>query len=315
MSEIGFAEEPGALRDLLRDHQAQIVMLRQELDETNRGVIVLYAELDDQAEQLRHAKRVSETRFLAVYEHAPCGIALLDEAGCVIENNPALDRMLAIESNALRGRQLREFADARWSAVLDAVSRPVGGKVAPKEVVMRRSNGEEACLEWSAAADIQDGLALAMAIDVSERAELERLRLEWLERERGARGDAERGSQMKDDFISVLAHELRAPLNVVAGWAQVFKRNAPEEMRRGIDAIERSCTTQARLIADLLDMSRLRVGKLAMTYCEVDTLMAVTQAVDSLRATAERAGVSLIVDSAGTPPRIQADASRLQQVV
>ncbi len=308
-------EDVDDLRALLREQEAQIVMLREELEETNRGVVALYAELDDQAEQLRRAQRVSETRFLAVYQHAPCGIALIDQAGLVAENNPALERMLAVDVHALRGRQLREFADPEWAAALDAVSRPVAGAVARQEIAMRRPDGGEARLEWSAAADVDEGLALALAMDVSQRAELERLRVEWLERERGARGDAERGSRMKDDFISVLAHELRAPLNVMAGWAQVFKRIAPEEMRRGVDAIERSCATQARLIADLLDMSRLRLGKLAMTFSEVDPAAEVIQAVDSLRATAEHAAVLLEVEVEDAPGLIQADGSRLQQVV
>ncbi len=313
--ENGSDKEMEALRAAMLDQESQIAMLREELDETNRGVVALYAELDDQAEQLRRAKQVSETRFLAVYEHAPCGIALIDGAGRVAENNPALDRMLAVEAHALRGRQLSEFADARWADALDAVSRPVGGAIARHEVAMRRQDGLEARLEWSAAANIEDGLALALAMDVSQRAELERLRVEWLERERGARGDAERGSRMKDDFISVLAHELRAPLNVVSGWAQVFKRQAPEGMTRGVAAIERACATQARLIADLLDMSRLRLGKLAMTFSAIDPAVEISNALDALWSTAEQAGVELRFEVEDAPSSVDADPSRLQQVV
>ena len=66
----------------------------RELDETNRGVVALYAELDDQAEELRRAKEVSETRFLAVYRHAPCGIALIDANGLIVEANLALEALL-----------------------------------------------------------------------------------------------------------------------------------------------------------------------------------------------------------------------------
>ena len=311
-----------ALRALAREQQAkmldqegQISMMREEIDETNRGVVALYAELDEQAEGLRRAKKVSETRFLAVYEHAPCGIALIDESGRVAENNPALERMLAVEADAIRGRELRDFADERWSDALDAVSRPAGGAVSRREVSMRRRDGAEARLEWSASADVEEGLALALAMDVSQRAEIERLRVDWLERERDARGQAERGSRMKDDFMSVLAHELRAPLNVVSGWAQVFKRTAPEPMRRGVEAIERACATQARLIADLLDVSRLRLGKLAMTFEDVDPAAEVGHAVDTLRATAEQAGVALEIRVEGALRRIRADPTRLQQVV
>ncbi len=300
-----------ALRSLLRDQEAQIAMLRDELDATNRGVVALYAELDDQAAQVRR----SERRFLAIYEHAPCGIALLDNAGGLVAANPALERMLGIRSEALLGQALRAFADPEWSEALDGVSRPEAGTIVRREVSMRLPDGGSARVEWSSAADIEEGISLALAMDVSQRAELEALRAQWLERERSARGDAERGSREKDDFISVLAHELRAPLNVIAGWAQVFKRTAPDGMSRGVGAIERACSTQARLIADLLDMSRLRLGKLAMTFSEIDPAAEVAHALDALRSTAEQAGVALDLVVEDAPARIDADAARLHQVV
>jgi PAS domain S-box-containing protein len=308
-------DEVLALRELSRDLQAQLSMAQVELDETNRGVLALYAELDDQAEELRRAKRVSETRFLAVYRHAPCGIALLDGDGLILETNPALEALLGRSAAALGARALREFADPQWGSALDAVGRPASGTISHQEVNMRRGDGSGIRLEWGATAEIEDGLTLALAMDVSQRAELEALRAQWLERERSARGEAEHASRQKDDFISILAHELRGPLSVVSGWAQVFRRASPEGMRKGVDAIERACATQSRMITDLLDMSRLRLGKLAMTFSEIDPSAEVTHALEALRATADKAGVALEVDMAGAPPRAQADQSRLQQVV
>jgi len=82
-----------------------------------------------------------------------------------------------------------------------------------------------------------------------------------------------------------------------------------------LDAVERACATQARMITDLLDMSRLRLGKLAMTFSDVDPSAELAHALEALRATADKAGVAMEVDVAGAPPRAEADQSRLHQVV
>src|SRR6185436_9007256 len=84
----------------------------------------------------------------------------------------------------------------------------------------------------------------------------ERRRL--LEGEREARSVAEHSNRMKDEFLATLSHELRTPLNAILGWSMLLGRPglSNEESRRGLDAIERNARLQARLIEDLLDMSR-----------------------------------------------------------
>src|SRR6201995_3071185 len=148
-----------------------------------------------------------------------------------------------------------------------------------QEVPITRPDGSLAYVEWNVSAQIEPGVTMVVATDVSQRVELERTRLQWLERERAARGDAEQGNRMKDGFIAVLAHELRTPLNAILGWAQVLrKRGGTDEAMRGVAAIERNGATQARMIGDLLDMSRLRLGKLAMTFATIDPAVEVAAA-------------------------------------
>ncbi len=140
--------------------------------------------------------------------------------------------------------------------------------------------------------------------------------MRWVERERVARGDAEQGSRMRDDFIAVLAHELRTPLNAIMGWAQVLhKRGGSDEVMRGVTAIDRNCKTQARMIADLLDMSRLNMGKLAMTFERVDPLQEVLAAVDAMKGVAEQKGIFVKIQAGERYRPVRADASRLQQVI
>ena len=106
---------------------------------------------------------------------------------------------------------------------------------------------------------------MAVVNDVSARILLEQQRQQLLDRERVARGAAERISRMKDDLIAVLSHELRTPLNAIMGWTHVLKlRGGSDETMRGLSAIERNGNIQARMISDILDMSRFNLGKMRL---------------------------------------------------
>ncbi len=92
-------------------------------------------------------------------------------------------------------------------------------------------------------------------------------RRELLESERAARIDAERANVVKDEFLATLSHELRTPLSAIVGWVHILRgklKTTLPELLKGVDVIERSTKAQVRLIDDLLDMSRIRSGKLTL---------------------------------------------------
>ena len=122
---------------------------------------------------------------------------------------------------------------------------------------------------------------------------------------------------MKDDFIAVLSHELRTPLNAIMSWTHVLRqRGGNAETMRGLAAIERNGTTQARMISDLLDMSRLNLGKLPLTFVTIDPVEEVV-AVGQRDAAGRRRAAGRASRCRLAPPYrpIRADASRLQQVI
>ncbi|HEX2253984.1 MAG TPA: ATP-binding protein [Thermoanaerobaculia bacterium] len=142
-------------------------------------------------------------------------------------------------------------------------------------------------------------------------------RRELLESERAARAEAERASELKDDFLATLSHELRTPLNAIVGWAAVLKSGAkgPEDLAKGLDIIERNARSQAQMIEDLLDISRITSGKMRLDVQSILPVIFVDAAAESLRPAAEAKGVRLetVLDPAAGP--ISGDANRLQQVV
>ena len=142
-------------------------------------------------------------------------------------------------------------------------------------------------------------------------------REELLESERYARGEAERASQMKDEFLATLSHELRTPLSSILGWSQVLRNGARSEadLQKGLDIIERNARVQTQLIEDLLDMSRIISGKVRMDIQPVEPLSFIEAAIETVRPAAEAKGIRLekVLDPSGIP--ISGDPSRLQQVV
>jgi PAS domain S-box-containing protein len=137
------------------------------------------------------------------------------------------------------------------------------------------------------------------------------------ERERAARSEAERASAMKDEFLATLSHELRTPLNAILGWAQTLRlpAAAPEDVRRGLESIERNARVQAQLIEDLLDMSRIVSGTLRMDLQPVMPITAVEVALDTVRAAADAKGIHVLTTLDPLAGPVAADPGRLQQIV
>ena len=165
---------------------------------------------------------------------------------------------------------------------------------------------------------------LTIIDDVTERvareAELqdqieERSRL--LASEKLARNDAERANRLKDDFLATVSHELRNPLNAILGWAHMLRlgKLTPPNAERAVETIYRNAKSQAQLVADLLDVSRIISGKLRLDVRAVDLISIVNSAIDSIRPAADAKSIRLqmLLDPSAGP--ISGDADRLQQIV
>ncbi len=146
--------------------------------------------------------------------------------------------------------------------------------------------------------------------EVDERKRVERDRVAALERERDA-------NRLKDEFLATLSHELRTPLNAVLGWARVLRATRADEetQTRGLESIERNARAQARLIEDLLEISRIVTGKLRLQVRQVDLAAIIDTAVDNVKpaALAKRLQFEAFIDA--RPALTQGDPDRLQQVV
>ncbi|MBI1736200.1 MAG: CHASE domain-containing protein [Candidatus Rokubacteria bacterium] len=144
---------------------------------------------------------------------------------------------------------------------------------------------------------------------------LENARL--LEEAETARTLAEHANRAKDEFLATVSHELRTPLNAILGWARMLRGGtlAPEQGRHALDVIERNARTQAQLIDDLLDVSRITTGKVQLDVGVVDLARVIDAAVDAVRPAADGKRVQLTTAVAPGVGRVAGDPDRLQQAV
>jgi PAS domain S-box-containing protein len=261
------------------------------------------------------AMRHSEARFRAAFERAPSGIGLVDSTdGRLLEVNPALQALLGRADAA--GQALLDFVAPADAEAAAAFVRGLSTEGAHAEFRVVQPDGRLVPVEWAAATYPEPGIAMLVATDISQRLLVAEQRQELLERERSARGTAERHSRLKDDLIAVLSHELRTPLNVILNWAHMLqKASKPELLERGLAAIERNAVMQARLISDILDMSRLNLGKLPLNLDWVDVGGVIDATVSAVQPLLQRSGHRLRLDLQAEPLKVYADDARIQQVL
>src|SRR5215213_5777041 len=137
--------------------------------------------------------------------------------------------------------------------------------------------------------------------DYLERKRVEAEREQLLAREHGLRQTAEEANRLKDEFLAIMSHELRNPLNVILGYAELLLRmgeikSAPH-LRRMADAVKRNAVAQSKLIRDLLDLSRLRSGKLELNRETVSPVASIENAIETVRIDAEAKGVEINVEA------------------
>ncbi len=220
--------------------------------------------------------------------------------------NPAAGQILRHPPPALLGRRLLSVQPGnREAGLFDLYVRVVETGEPSERDIWYRGEGIDGWFRNSAV-KLGDGVAVSFW-DITEHKRADEQR-ERLYREACA------ASRAKDEFLATLSHELRTPLNAIVGWAQLLLGSNDAHLRqRGLEAIARNAAAQARLVEDILDVSRMVAGRLALDVSAVDVSQVVQAAVEAVRPTAEGKGLTLSVRYKAHP-RVQADPLRLQQV-
>lgn len=161
---------------------------------------------------------------------------------------------------------------------------------------------------------------LCITYDITERTKMENERTELLARERTARIHAEIAARARDEFLAIVSHELRAPLNGIQSWAHVLENYTKDAAsaplaQRALRGIKTGVEQQVRLIEDLLDVTRMMSGKLRLVKQPLALLPVIQAATESVRGELARKNITLACEFKITYEQIEGDADRIQQII
>ncbi len=273
-----------------------------------------------QAQELARVIKQNELILKAAAE----GILGVNLDGVATFVNPAAARMIGRRVDEITGRDLHGLVHPVFPGVITCnvadceLYAAMRGDASYENVenTFFGSDGKSFPVEFSVSrVSDYDGTPLGSVItfrDVTEK----RAAALAAEAERRYR-EAEAQNRAKDNFLATLSHELRTPMTSILGWVQFLRTGAysPEELEEALETVESSARLQARLIDDMLDVSRIILGKFQVELRPTRISDIVEAALTTARPLAQEHEVRLISEIAERDSVVQADASRMQQVI
>ena len=280
------------------------------------------ARLFDEAQREKAALSALEERYRLVTEQMPQIVWMTNAAGAHLYFNQRWYEFTGLSPQQSFGdgwaRPLHpadvDRARVRWQRSLDS------GAPYEIEYRFRRRDGE---YHWFLARALplrdENGRVtkwFGTCTDIDDAKSAAAERAQALENEEQARHEAENANRLKDEFLAVVSHELRTPLTPILGWLELLKEGDPDaEFRaQAYDVIERNTRSQAQIVNDLLDVSRIISGKLKLELASIDLGEVVRAAIETVEPTARVKGVQLDAELSSRPAMSVGDADRLQQV-
>ncbi|MCT7972909.1 response regulator [Laspinema olomoucense] len=258
--------------------------------------------------------RESEARFRRLMDSNTIGMGFW-QGNCITVANDAFLEMMGYSQEDLQREPLNwrtitppEYAHLDENASRQARQR---GYTEPFEKELFHKNGTRIpVILGGAIFDNNADAGVFFTLDLTDRKRME----EALQQQAEA---LERANQVKDEFLAVLSHELRSPLNAILGWSQLLLTRKFDEAttHRALETIERNARFQTQLIEDLLDVSRILRGKLTLKVTRVNLATPIYAAIESLRLAIDAKSLQLDYSPDPTVPPVMGDSSRLQQVV
>jgi PAS domain S-box-containing protein len=258
----------------------------------------------------------------AIVESSDDAIISTDLQGSIKSWNRGAERIYGYTAAETIGKPVTMLHPPdRWNEeprILELIR--MGDRIDHYETLRRRKDGTDIDISLTVSpilnhvGDVIGASKTSRDITWRKRAEEEREQL--LASERDSRSEAEEANRLKDEFLATISHELRSPLNAILGWARLLREPDMrwDQMERALETIERNAQAQARLIEDLLDVSRIVSGKLSIQMRPVTLNSTVQSAVADLRLAAETKGIDLRLTE-DEEIKLIGDADRLQQVV
>ncbi|HEY9873640.1 MAG TPA: response regulator, partial [Candidatus Obscuribacterales bacterium] len=286
------------------------------------GVTILVTDITDR-KQAEKTLRESEERFRNMADNAPVMVWVTDTTGyCNYLSKSWYEFTGQTEETGLGFGWINavhpEDRDRAKNSFLEANERR---ELFSVEYRLRRQDGEhrwviDTASPWFAL-DGQFQGYIGSALDITDRKAAEADRDRLLQLEQAARTEAESANRVKDEFLAVLSHELRSPLNPILGWARLLQTRQfdPAAQKKALATIERNAKLQVELIDDLLDVSRILRGKIHLNMVPVNLVSVIEAAMETVRLAAEAKDIQIQKILDASVGKVLGDSSRLQQVI
>ncbi|WP_052672255.1 PAS domain-containing sensor histidine kinase [Aliterella atlantica] len=275
------------------------------------------------------ALQESDARLKCFVDSNIVGVLLADLKGNLLEANDAFLHMVGYTQADVQvgNMRWREMTPPEW---IDADNRSIEliratGSCPPFEKEYIRKDGSHVpILIGVSMLPGEQEVCFCFVLDLSDRkvAELalrdsEARAHQIAAQEQAARAEAEEANRLKDEFLAVLSHELRSPLNPILGWTRLLQTRKLDEAKvlEALTTIERNAKLQAQLVEDLLDISQIVRGKLSLNATPVDLNFVITSALETVRLAAEAKSIQIQVIPNPNINLVYGDVGRLQQVV
>jgi PAS domain S-box-containing protein len=275
------------------------------------GAVMVFRDI---SERRRHEQDLR--RLAAIVGASEDAIFAKTIEGTILSWNRGAERMLGYAASEVVGRPITLLTPAERLAEEAALLRRVaaGERVDAFDTERVAKDGRHVPVSVSLS-PLTSNLGTIVGVSTIARDISEQARL--LAAERAARAEADQANRTKDQFLAILSHELRQPLNTLLGCAGALRRQRldPEGHERALDAIDRSMRALTRMIDDLLDIARIKAGKLALQRRPVSVGPLVAETLDAVQHEAKAKGLTFETALGPTPAIVSADADRLRQVL
>ncbi|MHB8950845.1 MAG: PAS domain-containing sensor histidine kinase [Rhodoferax sp.] len=303
--------------------QAQSPELMQQL---MHELAVHQIELEMQNDELRRAQlalEASRARYFDLYDLAPVGYLTTNADGLILEANLYAATLLGVARSALVMRSLSRYvAKAHQDIYYQCRQHVIAtGEAQTCEVQVQHSEGATVwvSLALSTAQEVDDTPVLRMILnDISAHKLLDQALQESNLTLHSARLQADQANHAKSDFLSNMSHELRSPLNAILGFAQLIESGTPEptaDQQASLQQILSGGWYLLALINEILDLSLIESGKLALSMEPVSLAQEFADCAAMISPQAQKSGIRVCIAVLVDPCFVQADRTRLKQVV
>jgi PAS domain S-box-containing protein len=271
----------------------------------------------------RRQSEIVQARLAALVDSSDDAIVSKTLDGVITSWNPAAERMFGWTAAEAVGQSILLIIpeDRRYEEEAVLARIRAGQRVDHFDTVRRTKDGRllEVSITVSPIADAAGHIvgASKIARDITDRRRIEDATARLLASEQDARRQAEALNRTKDELLATVSHELRTPLNSIFGWARMLQSTHMNEAARtrAINAIVRSASAQARLIEDLVDLSRIVTGQMRLDFEPMDLNAVIEAAIDSVRPAADAKGIVLATALDRSIGLMEGAPDRLQQVM